>query len=175
MVNETLYATRGYTDIIRWIDPTINIDAYTIQRVLSVGSDTTIAGDVVMGAGESQGYVNQAVTSHESFLGVVRQPTTPGEDYDLDDVIVDGETVNILRPTGGRTIISVILGSDTATPAFEEGDYVALDIKAVAGQVCGWVYADTADSTDTLAEVIGKFTAPVTASATDYQVIDIYY
>ena len=71
--------------------------------------------------------------------------------------------------------ISVILASNTGTPANEEGDYVALDVKGVAGQVCGWVYVDGATSTDTLGEVIGKFVAPVTASATDYQVIDIYY
>ena len=175
MANESLYATKGYTDVIRWVDPEINIDAYTVQRVLSVGTNTALAGDVVTGAGESQGYVDLAAANDTGFLGVILQPTVLPEDYDLDDVITDGETVNILRPTGGRTIISVILGSHTGTPANEEGDYVSVDIKGVAGQVSGWVYTDTDMDTDTLALVIGKFTAPKTASATDYQVINIWY
>ena len=175
MANETLYATKGYTEVVRWIDPDIDIDSYTIQRVLSVGTNTALAGDIVTGAGESQGYVDRAVAADTSFLGIILGPTTPVEDYDLDDVIADGETVNILRPTGGRTICAVVLGSHTGTPAHEEGDYIAVDVKGVAGQVCSWVYTDGTDSTDTFALVVGKAVAPKTASATDYQVIHIYY
>ena len=175
MANETLYATKGYTEVVRWSDPDIDIDSYTIQRVLSVGGNTAIAGNVVTGAGETQGFVDVAVAVDTSFLGLILAPTTPPEDYDLDDVITDGETVNILRPTGGRTICAVVLGSHTGTPAHEEGDNIAVDVKNVAGQVCSWVYADNADSTDTFALVVGKAVAPKTASATDYQVIHIWY
>ena len=173
--DESLYATKGYTSVIRWVDPEINIDAYTVQRVLHVGSNTAIAGDVVTGAEETQGYVDLAAADDTGFLGVILQPTVLPENYDLDDVITDGETVNVLRPTGGRTIISVILASNTAALSNEEGDYVSVDIQGVAGQVSGWVYTDTDMDTDTLALVVGKVVAPITSDTADYQVINIWY
>jgi hypothetical protein len=173
MVDESLYATRGYVSVIRWVDPSIDIDSYTIQRVLSVGTDTTIAGDVMATEGESQGYVDIAAESDLSFLGVCLGPTVIPTDYDLDDVIADGETVNILRPTGGRTIISVILASHTGAFQIEEGDY--LRVGDTAGQVESWVYTDNADSTDTMQNVIGKSATDITTSATDDQIINVWY
>lgn len=172
--NETLYATFGYTEVIRWSDPSINIDSYTIQRVLSVGSNAAVAGDVVGCEGESQGYVDISAEGDLSFLGVLLGPTVPPEDYDLDDVITDGETVNILRPTGGRTIVALILCSSAGSqPAAEEGDYAR--VGAAAGQVESWVYGDNADSTDTFMLVVGKYAEPKTVSATDEQVLHVWY
>ncbi len=175
MVNESLYATKGYTEVVRSVDPSIELDAYIIQRVLSVGGDTTIAGDIMTGAGETQGYVDIAVDTDTSFLGICLGPTVPSEDYDLDDVIADGETVNILRPTGGRTICAVILASDTHTLAAEEGDYVVVDTHSVAGQALSWVYADNTDISDTFQLVVGKFAEAITGSSTSYLVAHIYY
>jgi hypothetical protein len=175
MGNESLYATKGYTEVIRWVDPSIDIDSYIIQRVLSVGGDTTIAGDFVTNAGETQGLVDQLVSTDTGFLGIVLGPTTPGEDYDLDDTIADGETVNILRPTGGRTIVACILASDTHTLTAEEGDWVTADIHNVAGHVHSWVYTDGDTDQDTFMLVVGKFAEVITASATDYQVVHIWY
>ena len=56
MGNETLYTTKGYLDIIRWIDPSINIDSYIVQRVENGG--TAKPGDLMTGAGETQGLVD---------------------------------------------------------------------------------------------------------------------
>ena len=51
MADETLYATKGYTTIVRWCDPSINLASYIIQRTLSVGGDTAVAGDIMSGDG----------------------------------------------------------------------------------------------------------------------------
>ena len=60
MGNETLFATKGYQSVIRWVDPSINIDAYIIQRTLDVGGATAVAGDIMSGEGETQGLVDVA-------------------------------------------------------------------------------------------------------------------
>jgi hypothetical protein len=174
MADETPYGTYGYTSIIRWIDPTIDIDSYTIQRVLSVGSDTAVAMDVVTAEGETQGLVDLAAEADAiGPLGIILGPTVPPEDYDLDDTIADGETVNILRPTGGRTIVSLLMDSDAGAASFEEGDYVRFG--SSAGHVQGWVYGDNADGTDTMYQVLGKFAEVVTQSATDDIIVRVWY
>lgn len=172
--NETLYGTFGYTEVVRWTDPSINIDSYTIQRALSVGSKTAVASDVMTAAAESQGYVDICAETDTSFLGILLSPTVPPEDYDLDETITDGDTVNLLRPTGGRTIVALILCSSAGSqPAAEEGDYAR--VGAAAGQVESWVYGDNADSTDTFMLVVGKYAEPKTVSATDEQVLHVWY
>ena len=99
-------------------------------------------------------------------------PTSPGDTYDLDDTITDGTTVDILRPTGGRTIVSVILDSTTTTTChIEEFDWIR--VGHTAGHVELFVYA-AADSTDTFEIVVGKAAETVTDS-TDDRVFAIWY
>jgi hypothetical protein len=174
MGNETLFATKGYQSVIRWVDPSISIEAYIIQRTLSVGGDTAVAGDIMSGEGETQGLVDIAAESDLGFIGVLLGPVRPADGYDLDDAIVDGTTVNILRPTGGRTIIAVINDSTTTAAAdFEEGDWAR--IGSSAGHVEKWLYADTADSTDSFSIVVGKAAETKANHTTDDQVVTLWY
>ena len=172
MGDETLYATKGYTTIVRWCDPSINLASYIIQRTLSVGSNVAVAGDVMSADGETIGLVDRAIETDVQIAGILMGPTVPGDTYDLDDAITDGTTVDILRPTGGRTIVSVILDSTTTTTChIEEFDWIRCG--HTAGHVELFVYA-AADSTDTFEIVVGKAAETVTDS-TDDRVFAIWY
>jgi hypothetical protein len=174
MANETLFATKGYQSVIRWADPSINIDAYIIQRTLSVGAATAVAGDIMSAEGETQGLVDIAVEADLAFLGILLGPVRPADGYDLDDTIADGTTVNILRPTGGRTIVSVIVDSTTTAAAdFEEGDYARIGNSA--GHVEKWLYTDNADSTDSFSIVVGKAAEVLANHTADDRVIGLWY
>ena len=173
MANETQYATKGYTTIIRWVDESIDLGSYIIQRTLSVGSDVAVAGDVMSADGETIGLVDRAVTTDVGFCGILLGPNRPGDTYDLDDAITDGTTVDILRPTGGRTIVSVILDSTTtAAHDIEEFDWVRVN---EAGHVELFVWANAADSTDTFEIVVGKAAEVMANSDTDDRVLSIWY
>ena len=171
MGNETLYATKGYLDIIRWIDPSINIDSYIVQRVENGG--TAKPGDLMTGAGETQGLVDVLDEADTGFLGIMRNETIITADYDIDEVASTGVTIDILRPTGGRTICAVVCGSLAGPVAWEEGDYARADV--VDGQVEAWIYNDTNMSTDTLALVVGKLAEVYAGNATSYKVVHIWY
>jgi len=172
MGDETLYATKGYLSIVRWCDPSINLASYIVQRTLSVGGDTAKAGDVMSSDGETIGLVDVAGEADVQIAGILMGPNRPGDNYDLDDVIVDGTTVDILRPTGGRTIVSVILDSTATTSAdIEEFDWIR--VGNTAGHVELFVYA-AADSTDTFEIVVGK-AAEVMANHADDRVFAIWY
>lgn len=172
---DSLFATHGYQSIVRWCDPTINIDAYIIQRTLAVGNDNAVAGDLITGEAESQGFVDVAInTDAGSVMGILMRPNRPGDTYDLDDGIADGTIVDILRPTAGRTIVSVVVdGSTTATYALEEGDWVA--ISGVAGHAHKWLYGDTADSTDSFMNVFGQSAEVFANGSTTDRVVAIWY
>jgi len=176
MSHETLGPTvtvgKGYLSIVRWCDPTIDIDAYIVQRTLNTA--TAVAGDLMTGEGESQGLVGICVNTQTNFLGFLMGPVAPPDNYDLDDVIGTGTTVNILRPTAGRTIISVICdGSTTTTYALEEGDWVT--ISTVAGHVHKWLYATGTDSVDSFELVLGQSAEVFANASTTDRVIAIWY
>ena len=174
ITDQTLYASLGFLSVIRWVDPSINIDSYIIQRTLSVGGNTAVPGDIMSADGETAGYVDIAVNTDLGFVGVFLNETIITADYDIDEAASDGISVDILRPTGGRTIIAVILDSTGgAATGIEEGDYVA--IAGTAGHVAAWVYADSADSTDTEEIVIGRSAEDVTVSATADMVFHVWY
>ena len=172
VADETLYATKGYTSVIRWVDPSINIDAYIEQRVDN-GGGATIAGNIMGADAQTQGYVTIAAETHVGFLGVCLGYTVPVADYDLDEAITAGETIDILRPTGGRTIIACILCSHVSTFSIEEGDY--LRISDEAGKLESFVYTDTADSTDTFEIVVGKSVDDTITLSTSDIVIHVWY
>jgi hypothetical protein len=173
MANETLYATKGYLSVIRWIDPSINIDSYIVQRTLSVGGNTAVPGDFMTGAGETQGLVDICAEGDTGFLGVMLNETIIPADYDIDEAADDGLTVDILRPTGGRTIIAVICDSSGGPVAWEEGDYAR--IGSAAGHVESWIYNDTNMSTDSFALVVGKLAEVYAGHTSDDKVIHIWY
>jgi hypothetical protein len=174
MGDETLYATKGYQSIIRWCDPTISKEAYIVQRTLSVGGDTAKAGDVMSADGETIGLVDVAAESDVQIAGILMGPTRPGDDYDLDDTIADGTTVDILRPTGGRMMVSVILDSTATTGAdIEEFDYIR--VGSTAGHVELFVYLNAADSTDTFELVVGKAAEVMANHTADDRVFTIWY
>jgi hypothetical protein len=173
VADETLYATKGYTSVIRWCDPSISIESYIIQRTLSVGGNTAVAGDIMGGEGETQGLIDVAAEGDLGFIGILLGPVRPADTYDLDDTITDGVTVNVLRPTGGRTIVSVILDSTASAVDLEEGDWVR--IGSTAGHVEKWVYTDTADSTDSFSIVLGKAAETIANHSTDDRVFAMWY
>jgi len=174
MGDETLYATKGYTSIIRWADPSINLDSYIIQRTIDQGSDTMVAGDIVSGSGETQGLVDKCTESETSWLGICMGPVLAVDGYDLDDAIADGTTINVLRPTGGRTIVSVIMNSSATTTAdLDEGDFVR--VADLGGHVELFVWADSADSTDTCELIVGRAAEVIENSTADDRVIGIWY
>ena len=176
MSHETLGPTatvgKNYQSIVRWCDPTIDIDAYIVQRTLNVA--TAKAGDIMTGEGETQGLVDVAVNTDSNFLGILMGPVAPADNYDLDDVIATTTIVNILRPTAGRTIVSVICdGSTTTTYALEEGDWIT--ISGVAGHVHKWLYADNTDSVDSFELVFGQSAEVFANTSTTDRVIAIWY
>lgn len=175
MADETVYGTKGYTSIIRAIDPDIDIDYYTIQRTLAVGTDTAVAGDVVTNHTETQGLIDLAIDTDTQTgpLGVILGPTMPGMQYDLDDAIDDGTMVNVLLPTGGRTEIAVVCGSSAGPVAWSEGDFVR--VSGVAGECEKFVYTNSADSTDALWLVIGQIAQVYAGDTSSDRVIQIYY
>ncbi len=173
-MDESLFATKGYQSVIRWADPSINIDAYIIQRTLDQGAATAVAGDIMGGEGEAQGLIHSAAEGDLGFIGILLGPVLPADGYDLDDALTDGITVNVLRPTGGRTIVSVILDSTTTAAAdLEEGDW--LRVGSSAGQVEKWLYADTAGTTDSFRVVVGKAAEVLANHTTADQVIAMWY
>ncbi len=172
MANETVYGTKGYLSIVRWVDPSINLNSYIIQRIEGA-TGTIVPGDVVTGAGESQGSVDVCAESDTSFLGVALNETIITEDYDIDEIAAVGVTLDILRPTGGRTIIAVICDSSAGPVAWEEGDYAR--VGSVAGHVESWIYNDTNASTDTFALVVGKLAEVYAGHTSDDKVIHLYY
>ena len=171
MANETIYATKGYLDIIRWIDPSINIDSYIVQRVENGG--TAKPGDLMTGAGETQGLVDVLDEADTGFLGIMRNETIITADYDIDEVASTGVTIDILRPTGGRTIVSVICDSLAGPIPWEEGDYARCG--SGDGHVEAWIYNDTNMSTDSMALVIGKLAEVYAGHTSDDKVIHIWY
>ena len=173
MGDETQYATKGYSSIIRWVDPKIKKDAYIVQRTLSVGGDTAVAGDVMSADAETIGLIDIAAEADVQIAGILLGPTSPGDTYDLDDAIADGTTVDLLRPTGGRMMVSVILDSTTTTTChIEEFDWIRLG--HTAGHVELFVYTDTADSTDSFEIIVGK-AAEAMLDSTDDRVFTIWY
>ena len=173
MANETLYITKGFVSVIRWVDPSINIDSYIIQRTLSVGGNTAVPGNIMGADAETQGYVDVSAEGDVGFLGVFLNEKVITADYDIDEAAIDGVTVDILRPTGGRTIIACILASHASAFQIEEGDY--LRVGDTAGQLESFVYADNADSTDSEEIVVGRSRTDHTTHATDDQVIYVWY
>ena len=175
MADETLFATKAYQSVIRWTDPSINLDAYIIQRTTSAStSNATVAGDIMGGEGETQGLVDIAAEADLGFIGICLGPVRPADGYDLDDTIADAKIINILRPTGGRTIVSVILDSTaTTTSDLEEGDWVR--IGSTAGHVEKWIYTDTADSTDSFSIVLGKAAEVIGNHTSDDRVFAMWY
>lgn len=173
-MDETLFATKGYQSVIRWTDPSINIDAYICQRTLDVGGDTAVAGDILSGEGETQGLLDIADETDLAFFGILLGPVRPANAYDLDDAIVDGTTVHVLRPTGGRTIVSVIVDSTTTAAAdLEEGDWIR--IGSSAGHVEKWLYGDGTDSVDSFSIVVGKAAEVLANHTTADQVVAMWY
>lgn len=173
MGDETLYATNGYLSIVRKVDPSINLAYYIVQRTLDVGGDTAVAGDIMSSDGETIGLVDVAAEADVQIAGILMGPNRPADNYDLDDVIVDGTIVDILLPTGGRTIVSVILDSTTTTTAdIEEFDWIRLG--STAGHVELFVYA-AADSTDTFEIVVGKAAEVMANDTSDDRVFAIYW
>ena len=173
MANETPYTTFGFSSIIRWIDPSINIEAYIIQRTLSVGAATAKPGHVMSADGETQGYVDSAAEGDLGFVGVFLNEKVITDGYDIDESAVDGVTVDILRPTAGRTIVALVLASHVGAYAIEEGDY--LRVGDTAGQVESFIYTDNADSTDTEEIVVGRSAHDTTTHATDDTIIYVWY
>lgn len=172
VADDTQYATKGHLSVIRWIDPSIDIDSYIIQRVEDAGG-IAIPGNVMTGAAETQGNVDVCAESDTSFLGIMLNETIIPADYDIDEAADAADSIDILRPTGGRTIVAVILASHTGVYAFEEGD--PLRVGDTAGQVESWIYNDTNMSTDTFALVVGKSAGVYTTASTSDHVIHIWY
>lgn len=152
--DETLFGTKGYLSPIRWCEPGFDYNTFVEQRTLSVGTNTAVSGDIMSADGEIKGLIDICAETDVGFAGMLLWPTSPADGYDLDDAIDDAEIVDILRPTGGRTIVACILDSTTTTTAdIEEFDWIR--VGNTAGHVELFVYA-AADSTDTFEIVVGK-------------------
>jgi hypothetical protein len=169
-MDETVYGTKGYLSIIRWIDPSINIDSYIIQRTENGG--TAHPGDIMTNAGETQGIVDVAEATDTGFLGIMLNETTITADYDIDEIAGTGVTIDILRPTGGRTICAVTLDSEAGPVAWEEGDWCRV---GAAGKVASWVYNDTDSHLDSFEVVIGKAAEVLAGHTANDEVIHIWY
>ena len=174
MADETLYVTKGYLSIVRWVDPAINLASYIVQRTLDVGAGTAVAGDVMSSDGEAMGLVDIAAEGDVQVAGILMGPSSPGDTYDLDDAIADGTTVDILRPSGGRMMVSVILDS-TTTAAADIQEFDWMRVGSSAGHVELLIYNDTDDSTDSFILVVGKSAEVLANHTTSDRVMAIWY
>ena len=100
MADETIGATHGFLSIIRNTDMIVSEDI--IVRTLSVGGDTAKAGMIVATDGETANLVDTAITTDVAVSGIILGPVLPADTYDIDDAMVDGIDVFILKLRGIR-------------------------------------------------------------------------
>ena len=171
MADETIGVTHGFLSIIRNTDMIVSEDI--IVRTLSVGGDTAKAGMPVATDGETANLVDTAVTTDVAVLGIILGPVLPADTYDIDDVIVDGSDVFILKLRGirGAYQVAVIHEATSSITALEEGIEIA--VGATAGKVRIFTYADSTAATDSSSEILGSSAETATLSTTDDNVIII--
>ena len=159
MAVETMQGTHGLQSIVLEGAQSIESSDYEI-RTLAVGSNTAKVGDLVTENGETSGYVDLAATGDGSFLGVIIEPVyRPSDTWDIDDALIDGTKVRILKPTGGRTKIAMNLIADVGGSTLKAGTKLAL---ATAGAIKAFAYTDGAVATDTLKELVGSLAYELT-------------
>jgi len=128
MATESLKATHGYKSVIRnaFLPP----EHLTEIVRLSVGANTAKVGHLVSYVGQvtaSQPNTHRDVTLatkntagydalvSNTFAGIILSPCpAPSETWDIDDALVDGTYVKILRPTGGQAKVSIFVTDPSA-------------------------------------------------------------
>jgi len=169
LADETIGATKGFTDIIVGGEPE---SGDIIVRTLN---GATHAGHFVTTTGETYPAVAKAVTTDEGFLGIVRRPAKSAdlEDWTVDTEIADNIDVEIVKPTGGRLQIAAFLEATAGPIAVVPGDYASLGTEA--GKVRKLVYADAAAATDSFMEVVGKIVYNHAGHATEDRIVVLDY
>ena len=88
---------------------------------LSVGGNTAKVGDAVTYASETAPAVD-LLASGEKIAGIIVAPVLrPSDSWDVDDALVDGTWVKILKPTGGRVKILARISGDSGGTALAAG------------------------------------------------------
>lgn len=148
-----MFADFGFINIIRGNQFLIkDPSACIVTRLLSVGSDIAKAGMVVSTVGEAANAVDLAITTDEHALGLILGPTLPGDDYDLDDVILDTLEIEILLfGTCPGVLVAIFLEVTAGPIAVVDGDKLWLGTEA--GKVRRFLYGDGSSESDTLEEV----------------------
>jgi len=161
MASETI-SGKGNLSIIRKGMENLSSSDFVERR--TNGADVR-AGMVVGARGETDGSidVDPSVTTDNAFVGIVIEPSIPIEGYEIGDALPDNTLIKVLRPTGGRCEVFVVV--DTSPGAIDDGDKAVLS--ASAGQVTLWAYTDAASETDTLEEFVGYFVDNVADVAED--------
>lgn len=129
-------------------------------------------GCLVSENGETHPDIDLLANAELSILGVVLGEIRPADNYDIDDTIADNTFVEVLLPTGGRTIIAVLY--ETAAVNVLKGDHVG--VSTVDAGFWGKVtYADAAAATDTMMGSMGRAASAVTGHASNQKVMLVRY
>ena len=144
-----------------------------IVRTLSVGGNTAKAGMPVATDGETANLVDRAVTTDVALLGLILGPVLPADTYDIDDLLVDGIDVFILKLRGirGAYQVAVIHEATSGVTALEEAIEIAVGTED--GKVRIFTYTDSTAATDSSSEIVGSSAETATLSTTDDHVIII--
>ena len=124
MADETMLATAGYHSIIRGGRPIRDSDL--LIRTLSVGANTAKVGMAMTGAGETHPAVDIQADGDTSIVGLLLAPVIrPSDTWTIDDALVDGTEVIILKPCGGQVLVACWLtGLTTGDGAVLAGENV---------------------------------------------------
>lgn len=173
MATENIKSDKGHFGIIR--NGYLPLESETEIVRLSVGSNIakvghimTYKGEVTAGTHTTHRDVTHAASGNAAgntafkFAGVILSPEPiPSETYTIDDVLTDGTFVKILKPTGGKAVLSMFYtdNSDDVLP----GQMLSLD---TAGKLKKTAFTFTATPTVTeLETALSSYTELVGISA----------
>ena len=182
---------KNYRSIIANLNE-LDFADYIEEVELSVGGDTAQAGMVVTFLGEvtattpgTHNHVTLATAANAAgnamfgFAGIILRPKVRPENYGLDDTIVDGTIVLIMRPTGGKAILRSLYADNSDDVLPGQG----LSLSASAGLLAKTVFTFTATPLVTeleaalgsLSELVGIAAAVSEDVAGDTMIVHIRY
>ena len=168
MANETI-SNKGILSIIRKGLENLTSSDF-IERRCNGAAIT--AGMVVGNRGGDLNDVDPSEDGDISFVGIVIEPSIPIDDYEIGDTIADNTLVKILKPTGGRCEVAVLVEADSGD--LDDGDIAV--IANTAGGISKFAYnvAGGTVQTETVAEKVGTFVDNV-ADVAETRVRNIRY
>ena len=164
----------GIIDIIRKGHEFLGSGSIVVRR--TNGSDIFI-GAVVGEVGETFPDIDLSAEGDDGFLGLVRAPVHPANDFDIDTALADNKWVYVVKPHGGLLeILAWLQAQSGGAESSKAGENMAIgDQDDGFLQPMSDKYADASVATDTQLEVVGRAVKAITGHATQTKVMELYY